>query len=115
SEAASVASRMLTGLFLGVGLEGRLDPLSVLRVHAAVHRHEAVAAREALRSQNTLEPVLGVPVLGEDDDPLVAPGTVGTDVLVEPDDQPLGLGVELRGYLAGPGLHFLEQCPLLRA
>ena len=97
------------GTVLGVGLEGRLDPLPVLRVHAAVHRHEAVAAGEPLRSQNTLEPVLGVPVLGEDDDSLVAPGTVGTDVLVEPADQPLGLGVELRGCLAGPGLHFLEQ------
>ena len=61
------------GTVLGVGLEGRLDPLPVLRVHAAVHRHQAVAAREPLRSQDALEPVLGGPVLGEDDDPLDRP------------------------------------------
>ena len=90
------------GTPLGVGLERRLDPLPVLRVHAAVHRHQPVAAGEPLGGEDALQPVLGGPVLGEDDDPLVGPLAAGPDVLVEPADQPLGLGVELRRWPVPP-------------
>ena len=44
-----MASRMRTGLLLRGGLERRLDLLPVLRVHAAVHGQQPVAAGEPLR------------------------------------------------------------------
>ena len=103
SEAASVASRMRTGLCFGIGLERRLDPLPVLRVHAAVHRQQAVVAGETLGGQDALQPVLGGPVLGEDDDPLVGPlparaGCVSLSQRISR----LGLGVELARWPVPP-------------
>ena len=55
SRAASVASRMRTGLRCGVGLERGFDPLPVVLVHAAVHGQQPVAAREPLGGQHVLE------------------------------------------------------------
>ena len=57
----------------GADLESGLDIFPVLRVHAAVHGQQPVAAREAVLGENFLQPVLRGPVLGEDDDPLVRP------------------------------------------
>ncbi len=75
------------GALVGSGLERRFDRFPLLRVHAAVHRHQPVAAREPFGRQDRLQPVLRGPVLGEDDDPLVRPLAAGADVVLEPVDQ----------------------------
>ena len=113
SEAASVASRMRTGLCSGSVWNAALTRSRCLRVHPAVHGHQAVVAGEALGGEDALQPVLGGPVLGEEDDPLVAPLAAWPDVLVEPADQPLRLGVELGGGPFRPRLHLLQQRQLL--
>ena len=86
----------------GVGLQRRLDRLAVLRVHPAIHRLEPLAACQSLGGEHALQPVLGGPVLGEDDDPLVGPLAAGPDVLVEPASEPLGLGVKLGTWSVPP-------------
>ena len=102
-----MASRMRTGLCSGSVWNAALIRSRSFGVHAAVHRQQAVVAREPLGGQDRLEPVLRGPVLGEDDDPVVRPLAAGPDVLVEPVDQLLGLGVEL-GRLARSAQVFIS-------
>ncbi len=101
------------GALLRVGLERRLNALPVVLVHAAVHRLEPFAAREALGGELGLQPVLRGTVLGEDDYSLIGPLTVWKEMLSQPTDQPLRLGVKLAGRPARPLLHFLKQCHLV--
>jgi hypothetical protein len=83
------------------GLERVLDALPERIVHPAVQQAQAVPA-QALGVEPGLERLLGVPVLGEDDDALVVPRRVGPAGLLQPGDQPFGLGVGPVGVGAGP-------------
>ena len=53
-----MARRIRTGLISGRCLECGLDCLALVGIHAAVHHHQAVAAREALSGQDRLQPFL---------------------------------------------------------
>ncbi len=93
----------------GSRLESSFDIFPLLHVHAAVHGQQPVVIGEALLGEDFLEPVLRGPVLGEDDDPLVAPFLAGANVRVEPVDQALHLRVELARRLFRPLPHLLQQ------
>ena len=115
SEAASVASRMRTGLFFGSVWKAALirsRSFESMPPYIVIRRSPPVSPSAARTPWSQFWVArYSVKMMTRS----IAPGTVGPDVLVEPADQPLGLGVELRGCLAGPGLHLLEQCPLLGA
>lgn len=96
-----------------VGLEDRLRVLSLLGVHAAVKQRDAVSGEPGGRQQ-VQQPVLRVPVLGEDDDPLVVPLSAGTAPLFELREQHLRLGVRSPGLAHGPFPHFRQQPVLVR-
>lgn len=61
-----------------VGLEGRLDALPLIGVHAAVGGEEAPLLGETMAGEDGLQPVLGGAVLGEEDHPRVVPLATGT-------------------------------------
>ena len=106
SLAASVASRMRTGdRSAGCAWNSRLDALAGVRVHAAVQQRKALAAKPA-GGEEVRQPVLGVAVLGEDDDPLVGPLlAVRVDRRtggLQPGEQPQRLGVGSALWLQPP-------------
>ena len=93
----------------GAGLERGLDALALRVVHAAVQRQQALAGGQPLRRQDLLQPVLGGPVLGEEDHPLVGPLAVRLDDVAQPGDQGARLAVAPRRGFVGPGGHLLQQ------
>jgi len=56
---------------LRASLEGGLDLLPLLVVHATVEGHEPATLGQPFRRQQGLQPVLRGPILGEDDHPFV--------------------------------------------
>ena len=90
------------------GLEGGLDPLAILRLHPAVHGQQAVGAPEPLGREQLHQPLLGVAVLGEDDDALLGPGSARHDRPLQPADQLRRLAVRPRRGRRGPGAQLAE-------
>lgn len=93
----------------GVGLKSGFDSFPFLGIHAAENSQEAVAAREAFRRQNALQPVLRGPIFGEDDDSVVGPLAPRPNVLLKPADQLLGLGIEPGLGSLCPCFHFFQE------
>ena len=78
-------------------LELGLDCLELVRVHAAVEQSERVLVEPFLK-QTLLQVEQCLLVLGEHDQPLVVPQLAShKEVLLDPADQGLGLGVRLLG------------------
>ena len=104
------------GKAVGRVLELALDPLSGFCIHTAVQECEPLPAEPA-GSEQLLQPRLGVPVLGEHDDPLVVPmlarcverRTGG----LQPVEQPQRLGVRSAFGPSGPALQPAQQVQLL--
>ncbi len=90
---------------LGRRLEGRLDPLALVVGHPAIQRQQAVALGQALGSEQRLQPLLGCPILGKDNHPLVRPLAAGREFLLKPGQQRACLAVGAARGLLGPVLH----------
>lgn len=81
---------------LRIGLEGRLDGLTFVIVHAAIDEVQPVPA-VAVGDENALQPVLCRAVFGEEDDTFVGPRPVLLQVSFEPVEN--GLGFRVRAML----------------
>ena len=101
----------------GVSLEGGLDLLAIVRVHAAIKHHQSLATLPAIaaRGEQPLQPLLGGAVLGEENDARVGPGSGGAQLGLEPGKQALGLGVRTRRCRTSPGQQFSKQALLIVA
>ena len=96
------------GALLRIVLEGRLHRLALLGVHAAVEERHALAP-EPFVGEAFLQPLLGRPVLGEDDDAGVGPGTTGADGRLQPVEEHPRLGVWPNRGALSPLAHLAEQ------
>ena len=83
-------------------LESGFDALAVIGVLRAVEEFQAVAFFEAAGGQVIVEPLLGVAVLGEDNDPLLVPLAFGPEHVFQPRQKLVRLAVELRGGVSSP-------------
>jgi hypothetical protein len=98
--------------FRRICLEGGLDALAGVFVHAAVEGQEALARGQPVRGEEPVEPVLCGPVLGEDDGAPIGPGSAGPDGVLQPADQFASLGVRLFDRGRRPLAHLAEETSL---
>ena len=68
------------GRILGIKLESGFDPLAVVSVLRAVEEFQPVAFLEAPCGQVVVKPLLGVAVLGEDDDALLGGSVANVEI-----------------------------------
>jgi len=97
------------GRVLGIKLESGFDPLAVVGVLRAVEEFQTVAFLEAAGSEVVVKPLLGVAVLGEDDDALLVPVAVWPDLGFEPLHELVCLTVELGGGALRPAGQVVEN------
>ncbi len=87
-----------------ISLEGCLNSFALVGGHAAVERHQSLAAGQPVRGEDRLEPALGVAILGENDHPLLCPLAIRREqVRLEPAEQRLRLAVRSSARGVCPG------------
>jgi hypothetical protein len=101
------------GRDVGVGLEGGFHALALVRIHPAVEGEQPIATGQPLCGEQALEPVLRGPVLGEHDDSLARPPTIGAHDRVQGAEQLGGLGIRTTGSRRHPVPHPAQEIALV--
>ena len=94
---------------LGVVLERRLGALAILRILRAVQEFYPAIGNETAVRENTMKPLLGVPIFRENDHAFAVPLSLRPQISLYPREQLVGLRIKGGGGARSPFLELVQD------